>query len=658
MPGPQRNVSGLQPLLERSAVNTTTQAPDALLKSINSPADLRRLSPARLNELAEQLRRYLVQSVAHSGGHLAAGLGTVELTIALHAVFNTPDDALVWDVGHQCYPHKVLTGRREQLASIRQRDGISGFLRRDESDYDSFGAGHSSTSISAALGMAIANSLQGNDRKTAAIIGDGGITAGLAYEALNHAGTLDVDLMVVLNDNHMSISPNVGALNNYLRRLRASTRKIIDKLPALWAFHERSERMSRGMVIPGQWFEDLGFSYVGPVDGHDLPNLMRVMREVRSMTGPRILHVVTNKGHGYAPAAADPVKYHGVTPFNPELGIRSEATSSSTITSTSAPTSTATYTQVFGDWVCDMAKQDARLVAITPAMREGSGLVKFEQQFPDRYFDVAIAEQHSVTFAAGLAAQGMKPVVAIYSTFLQRGYDQLIHDVAIQKLPVLFAIDRAGLVGPDGATHTGSFDLSFMRCIPNLTIMAPVDGVELRNMLYTGFMHDGPVAVRYPRATSNELPDASMHTLPIGVAETRRIGKSIALLVFGTLLPTAMQVAETLNATVINMRYIKPLDVDMIKAMANSHDLLVTLEENSIAGGAGSAVNECLAANGLTVNILNLGLPDQNPEHGTRAEALQDAGLDYESILAAIQRRRALAEPARRMSRPINKIGR
>lgn len=614
--------------LQHEVSSVATAAPTSLLAAVDSPADLRNLSPQQLPQLAAEIRNYLLQTVSRSGGHLAAGLGTVELTIALHYVFNTPNDALVWDVGHQCYPHKVLTGRREQLPDIRRRGGLSGFLRRDESSYDSFGAGHSSTSISAALGMAIANARNNDHRKTAAIIGDGGMTAGLAYEALNHAGATDADLMVVLNDNRMSISPNVGALNNYLQRLRASTRNIADKLPALWAFHERSERAARGMVTPGQWFEDLGFKYFGLMDGHDLPTLLRVMREVRALKGPRLLHVITHKGHGYAPAVADPVKYHGVTPFNPNVGVVSDKST--------APT----YTQIFGEWLCEMAARDTRLAAITPAMREGSGLVKFEQQFPDRYFDVGIAEQHSVTLAAGLAAQGMKPVVAIYSTFLQRAYDQLIHDVAIQKLPVLFAIDRAGLVGPDGATHTGGFDLSYLRCIPGLTIMTPADGIELRNMLYTGYLHNGPVAVRYPRTTASaDALDAPMQTLPIGVAEVRRTGEAIAILAFGTLLTTAMQVAEQLNATVVNMRYVKPLDVSMIRTMAHSHDLIVTLEENAIAGGAGSAVNECLAASGLRVGILNLGLPDTNPEHATRAEALQDAGLDCESILAAIRAR-------------------
>jgi 1-deoxy-D-xylulose-5-phosphate synthase len=602
-----------------SLLKAAQSSPASLLATLDSPADLRRLAPHELVTIAQELREFLLTSVAGTGGHLSAGLGTVELTIALHYLFDTPRDALVWDVGHQGYPHKILTGRRHRMPSIRKRGGLSGFLRRDESPYDNFGAGHSSTSISAALGIALANAQLGLPSKSVAIIGDGGMTAGLAYEALEHAGATNADLMVVLNDNQMSISPNVGALTNYLARIRESRHGA--------ALRPRNLDVN----APGQWFEDLGISYFGPVDGHDLPTLLRIMRQVREMKGPRILHVVTNKGHGYAPAAADPVKYHGVTPFDPGMGIASAAKPSAT-----------TYTQVFGNWLCEMAARDERLVAITPAMREGSGLVGFASQFPQRYFDVGIAEQHSVTLAAGLACQGLKPVVAIYSTFLQRAYDQLIHDVAIQKLPVLFAIDRAGLVGPDGATHTGAFDLTYLRCIPGLTVMTPADGTELRNMLFTGFMQPGPVAVRYPRTNViNDPPAGAMELLPVGVAEIRRSGADVVLLVFGTLLDTAMKVAEKTGATVVNMRYVKPLDAKMVVAMAATHRLVVTLEENVVAGGAGSCVNECIASHGLAVGILNLGLPDEFPEHGSREEALRDAGLDCDGIVAAIAARLA-----------------
>jgi 1-deoxy-D-xylulose-5-phosphate synthase len=616
----------------------TPAAVQTLLDRLDDPAQLRELTVPQLQSLSDELRQYLISSVASCGGHLAAGLGAVELTIALHYCFDTPRDSLVWDVGHQGYPHKVLTGRRDRLTSIRRRGGLSGFLRREESVYDSFGAGHSSTSISAALGIAIANARLGESSKSVAIIGDGGMTAGLAYEALDHAGALDVDLMVVLNDNRMSISPNVGAMCRYLARLLSSRgyasmreggRRFLARLPRLLELADRAERQLKGMVVPGQLFEELGFAYFGPVDGHDLPGLVRVLDVMRQQTGPRLLHVVTHKGNGYAPAVADPVKYHGVTPFDPAVGIAGAAKPA------------ATFTQVFGDWLCETAAVEPQLVAITPAMSEGSGLVEFAARFPDRYFDVGIAEQHSVTFAAGLASRGLKPVVAIYSTFLQRAYDQLIHDVAIQNLPVLFAIDRGGLVGPDGATHNGSFDLSYLRCIPGLVIMAPSDGAELRDMLHTGFHLPGPVAVRYPRTS---VPDAGVarratQRLPLATAELRRQGSSVVMLVFGTLLPVAMAVAEQLDATVVNMRFIKPLDRDMVLRMAGSHDLVVTLEENAIAGGAGSAVGECLAAAGVTVSLLNLGLPDRYPEHGTRDEVLKDVGLDAAGILAAIGQR-------------------
>ena len=574
--------------------------------------------------------------MAHSGGHFSAGLGTVELTVALHYIFDTPRDSLVWDVGHQCYPHKILTGRKDRLHSIRRRGGLSGFLKRDESPYDAFGAGHSSTSISAALGIAIANERLGRDHKAVAIIGDGGITGGLAYEALAHAGSLETDLTVVLNDNQMSISPNVGALSDYLKRqtagrpalaARQKGRRAAAKPRELMELADRAQRRAEGLVIPGQWFEDLGFQYFGPIDGHDLPELLRALRQMRQLKGPRLLHVVTRKGQGYTPAEADPVKYHGVTSFDPELGI--------------APAgSSPTYTQIFGDWLCQVVARDPRLVAITPAMREGSGLVRFSELYPDRYLDVGIAEQHSTTLAAGLASAGMKPVVAIYSTFLQRAYDQLIHDVAIQDLSVLFAIDRAGLVGPDGATHTGAYDLSYLRCIPNLVVMTPSDGTELRNMLTTGYEHAGPAAVRYPRtAATPPALDRPPVVLPIGKAEVRRLGSGVALLVFGTLLASALKVAEMLDATVVNMRFVKPLDEDVVLDIARNHELLVTIEENAIAGGAGSAVGECLAAHGVPVPLLQLGLPDHYVEQGTRDEALKDAGLDADGMLAAIRTR-------------------
>jgi 1-deoxy-D-xylulose-5-phosphate synthase len=619
----------------------------SLLSRIDDPAALRKLAPEQLLTVAAELRQYLVQSVARCGGHLSAGLGTVELTVALHYCFDTPRDSLVWDVGHQCYPHKVLTGRRDQLTSIRQRGGLSGFLRREESPYDSFGAGHSSTSISAALGIAVANAQLGLDQRSVAIIGDGGMTAGLAFEALDHAGALDIDLLVVLNDNRMSISPNVGAISRYLTRILASRpytslrdggRRFLSRLPSLLALADKLERQVKGMIAPGQLFEEMGFAYYGPVDGHDLPTLVRVMKDLQRIRGPRLLHVVTNKGHGYAPAAADPVKYHGVTPFDPRVGIAGGVASANT------------YTRVFGQWLCDAAERDPRLVAITPAMREGSGMLEFAQRFPTRFFDVGIAEQHSVTFAAGLATRGLRPVVAIYSTFLQRAYDQLIHDVALQNLPVVFAIDRGGLVGPDGATHNGSYDLSYLRCVPGLVIMAPASGNELRDMLGTALAHDGPVAVRYPREAIPDRVEQEREPalIPLGKSELRRQGKRVALLVFGTLLPAALKVAETLDATVLNMRFVKPLDIEAVTAAARSHELVVTIEENAIAGGAGSAVGEALAAAALTTPLLNLGLPDLYPEQGTRAEVLADAGLDTEGLLAAIQARL----PPRTATRP------
>lgn len=614
----------------------------ALLDRIDNPEALRRLDASLLPQLAHELRAYLVESIARCGGHLAAGLGTVELAVALHHVFDTPQDAIVWDVGHQAYPHKALTGRRRQLAGIRRRGGLSGFLRREESPFDVFGAGHSSTSISAALGLAISHAQQRIDRRAVAVIGDGAMTAGLAFEALDHAGALDVDLLVVLNDNRMSISPNVGALNQYLARCatlggkRASSRRrdALRALAALWRPDAAGDDTEEQHRRPGELFEALGFAYFGPLDGHDVCGLARTLRTLKSMRGPRLLHVLTRKGCGYAPAEADPVKYHGVTPFDPRRGIAAGSAAE------------PTFTQVFGDWLCDLAARDPRTIAITPAMREGSGLVRFAKLFPDRYFDVGIAEQHAVTLAAGLAAGGLRPVVAIYSTFLQRAYDQLIHDVALQRLPVLFAVDRAGLVGPDGATHNGAFDLTFLRCVPNLILMTPADGGELRHMLHTGMQQQCPVAVRYPRASAAPCDvEEPLRTLAVGVAELRRNGRRVALLAFGTLLRAALDVAEVIDASVVNMRFVKPLDTRTVLAMARSHELIVTLEENAVAGGAGSAVVECLAAHGVHVDTLHLGLPDRYIEHGTRDEALADVGLDPTSILEAITEKLAQNGP-------------
>jgi 1-deoxy-D-xylulose-5-phosphate synthase len=612
-------------------------SPYQLLNSIDSPEDLRGLPLAKLPFLAQEMRDHLVGSVSSCGGHFAAGLGTVELTIALHYVFNTPEDRLVWDVGHQCYPHKIITGRRDRIGTVRRRNGLAPFLSRQESGYDAFGAGHSSTSISAALGMAIAARREGRGRKSVAVIGDGGMTAGLAYEALNHAGSLDVDLLVVLNDNNMSISPNVGALSNYLARVlsgnvyatvRRGGKKVLSSFPPMWDLARRAEKHAKAILTPGLLFEELGFNYVGPIDGHDLPTLVKVLRNLRELEGPRLLHVVTRKGRGYDPAEADPVKYHGVTPFDPRVGILP-------VQAKSVPT----YTQVFGDWLCDMAAQDERVLGITPAMREGSGMVRFSQRYPDRYFDVGIAEQHAVTLAAGLACEGLKPVVAIYSTFLQRAYDQLIHDVAVQRLPVLFAIDRAGVVGPDGPTHNGSYDLSYLRCVPNLVVMTPADENECRQMLTTGYRLDQPAAVRYPRASVVGVPiDPNLVALPLGKAQLRRRGRKVALLAFGTVLAPALEVGEEFDATVVNMRFVKPLDVEMVLQLASTHELLVTLEEHAVQGGAGSAVNECLAAHGVEMSIVNLGLPDRFIEHGTRDEMLQDAALDRRGIASALRR--------------------
>ncbi len=609
-----------------------------LLDSIDTPTDLRQLPEAQLPGVARELRRYLLESVASTGGHLAAGLGTVELTIALHYVFNTPHDHLVWDVGHQTYPHKILTGRKRQMPTLRQRGGIAGFPKRSESAYDAFGTGHSSTSISAALGMCIADQQQGRNNRSVAIIGDGAMTAGMAFEALNHAGDSDADLLVVLNDNDMSISANVGGLSNHLTRLltgslystiREGGKRVLENLPG--PAHEiakRAEEHVKGMVAPGTLFEELGFHYYGPIDGHDLTTLVPTLRNLAHIKGPRLLHVVTRKGKGYFPAEDDPSKYHGVGKFDPSTGEARPGAQTA-----SAPS----YTSVFSDWLCAMATQDDRLVGITPAMREGSGLVEFSKRFPKRYFDVGIAEQHAVTLAAGMACAGLKPVVAIYSTFLQRAYDQLIHDVALQNLPVLFAIDRAGIVGADGPTHTGAYDISYLRCIPNMVIMTPADAAETRAMLTTGLLHDGPCTVRYPRGASHGTADKSLHAVDFGKAVIVREGQGIALLVFGTLLQTASEVAAQLDATLVNMRFVKPLDAACIDAIAADHKLIVTIEDNAIAGGAGSGVSEYLDARGFNIARLHLGLPDRFIEHGDPVALHAEWGLDAAGMLSAIR---------------------
>jgi 1-deoxy-D-xylulose-5-phosphate synthase len=609
-----------------------------LLYTIESPSDLRRMPLGRLPALASELRDFLIQSVSTRGGHFAAGLGTVELTIALHYVFDTPRDRLVWDVGHQAYPHKVLTGRRDRLHTIKQDGGLAPFPTRHESEYDTFGVGHSSTSISAALGMAVAAARAGSDRRVVAIIGDGAMTAGMAFEALNHAGSLPADLLVILNDNDMSISENVGALSNHFARvlsgrvyahLREGGKKVLRQMPTVWELARRSEEHLKGMVLPGTLFEEMGFNYIGPMDGHDVKALVTTLGNLRRLRGPQLLHVVTRKGKGYAPAEADPIKWHGPGPFDPASG---------TIFKEKA--SGPTYSQVFGEWLCDMAERDTRIIGITPAMREGSGLVEFSKRFPDRYFDVAIAEQHAVTFAAGLAAEGLKPVVAIYSTFLQRAYDQFIHDVALQNLPVVFAVDRAGLVGSDGATHQGSYDLAYARCVPNLVIMAPADENECRQMLYTASTLNGPAIVRYPRGCGPGVAVApELTALPVGKAQLRREGKSgLALLAFGALVAPAQTIAERLDATLVNMRFIKPLDEDLIVALAARHRALVTIEENVTQGGAGSAVGEVLASEGLLLPLLALGIPDRFIEHGSREGCLAAAGLDAASLGASVER--------------------
>jgi 1-deoxy-D-xylulose-5-phosphate synthase len=609
-----------------------------ILDHLQSPADLRELDEEALPALAGELRDFLIDAVSSSGGHFGAGLGCVELTVALHYLYDTPKDRIVWDVGHQAYPHKILTGRKATITTIKKTGGLAPFPRRSESEYDTFGVGHSSTSISAALGMALAAERQGSDRRVVAVIGDGGMTAGMAFEALNHGGDLDPNLLVILNENQMSISPNVGAITKMLGRLmsgptvtsiRERGKQLMHRDSRTWRFMSRWEEHVKGMVMPSTLFEELGFNYLGPIDGHDLPTLLRTIRTAQSVDGPNLLHIITAKGKGYPPAEADPVAYHAVAPFDRTQGVISKPASGS-----------PSYTSVFGQWLCDMADLDHSLMAITPAMREGSGLVEFEKRFPDRYFDVGIAEQHSVTLAAGMACEGCHPVVAIYSTFLQRAYDQLIHDVAVQNLPVLFAVDRAGLVGSDGPTHAGSFDLSFLRCVPNMVVMAPSDENECRQMLYTGFRHPGPAAVRYPRGRGpGTTIEKAMSPLPLGKAEVLLHGSGIAILAFGSPVTDCLEIAAQLDATLVNMRFVKPLDTELVLSFAASHSLLVTVEENVVAGGAGSGVNEALAAAGVACAVLNIGLPDRFVEHGSRESCLADAGLDAAGISRQIMQR-------------------
>ena len=613
-----------------------------LLKTIDEPAALRKLDRKGLKRLADELRMFVLESVSQTGGHLSSNLGTVELTIALHYVFDTPRDRIVWDVGHQTYPHKILTGRREAMARLRMMGGISGFPRRQESEYDTFGTAHSSTSISAALGMAIGAKLKGEvgeaRRRVVAVIGDGAMSAGMAFEALNNAGVTDTDLLVILNDNDMSISPAVGAMNRYLARLmsgrfyaaaKKAGEKVLGGVPPLLEWAKRVEEHAKGLVVPSTLFEEFGFNYVGPIDGHDLDSLVPTLRNIRELKGPQFLHVVTKKGQGYKLAEADPVLYHGPGKFDPVEGIKKSSGGK------------PTYTQVFSDWLCDMAREDSRLVGITPAMREGSGLVRFAQEYPDRYFDVGIAEQHAVTFAAGLACEGLKPVLAIYSTFLQRGYDQLIHDVCIQNLPIVFALDRAGLVGGDGATHNGAFDLAYLRCVPNMVILTPSDENECRQMLYTAFSLEGPAAVRYPRGSGPGARVArEMQALPLGKGVVKRHGRGgAAILAFGSMLAPAIDAAEDIDATVVDMRFVKPLDAELATEIAKTHALVVTVEENSVMGGAGSAVSEALAARSVGTPLLQLGLPDHFVDHGDQAQLLASIGLDRAGILRAIRER-------------------
>jgi 1-deoxy-D-xylulose-5-phosphate synthase len=610
-----------------------------LLDTVNAPADLRKLNADELVQLTDELRLFMLFCVGKTGGHFGAGLGVTELTVALHYVFNTPNDRLVWDVGHQTYPHKILTGRREQMLSMRQKDGLSGFPKRSESEFDTFGVGHSSTSISAALGMAMASAQLEESRKTVAIMGDGAMTAGMAFEAINHASHVDKDLLVILNDNQMSISKNVGGLSTYFSKLWASRfynqlrergKKALSSLPHAKNFVRRTEEYMKSMVSPATIFEELGFYYIGPIDGHDLPLLVQTLTNLKAIKGPVMLHIITHKGKGFAPAENDPVGYHALNKIEPKQAV---------LVAADEPPKKAKpkYQKVFGDWLCDMAAEDQRLIGITPAMCDGSGMNEFAEQFPDRYEDVAIAEQHAVTLAAGMACEGLKPVVAIYSTFLQRAYDQLIHDVAIQNLDVLFALDRAGLVGEDGATHAGAYDISYLRCIPNMLLMAPSDENETRQLLYTGYMYSGPAAVRYPRGTGpGATIQKEMSAVPIGKGIVVREGAGTAILNFGTLLDSAVTVANQLNSTVADMRFIKPIDKELIRSLAETHDLLVTLEENSIAGGAGSGVIEFLAAEGIVMPILQLGLPDKLIDHGTHAEQLVSINLDTASIQSAI----------------------
>ena len=607
------------------------------LSRIDSPADLRQFDERELPDVARELRDYLIESVAGAGGHFGAGLGVVELTVALHYLYDTPNDRLVWDVGHQCYPHKILTGRRDRISTIKKKDGLAPFPKRDESEYDTFGVGHSSTSISAALGMALAAQRKGDARKIIAIIGDGGLTGGMAYEALHHGGDVDPDMLVILNDNQMSISENVGALPKMLARLmtsrtlnamREGTKRRLKRGGFLYRFLKRWEEHAKGMFVPSTLFEELGFHYFGPIDGHDLPMLLHSLKTLKGLKGPQLLHVITTKGKGYAPAEREQIEYHAVGPFDPDKGVAKKAAGK------------VTYTEVFGDWLCDMAASDERLYAITPAMREGSGLVRFSREFPQRYFDVGIAEQHAVTLAAGMACEGAKPVVAIYSTFLQRGYDQLIHDVAIQKLDVTFAIDRGGVVGPDGATHAGSFDLSYLRCIPNMVVAAPSDENECRQLLTTAFRHEGPAAVRYPRGTGPGAKiDAELAALPIGKGEIRLRGSRVAILAFGSPLTDALNVGKEIGATVANMRFVKPLDEALILELARAHAAIVTVEDNAVAGGAGSAVAEFLESKNLQIPVLQLGLPDRFLEHASREQLLAEAGIDASGIRSAITKR-------------------
>jgi 1-deoxy-D-xylulose-5-phosphate synthase len=617
-----------------------TRPSTPLLDTLNSPADLRGLDEKQLTDVADQLRQFLLYCVGQTGGHFGAGLGVVELTIALHYVYNTPTDRLVWDVGHQTYPHKILTGRRDQMLTMRQYQGLSGFPKRSESDYDTFGVGHSSTSISAALGMALGDALAGNKNKHVAIIGDGAMTAGMAFEALNHAAHTGQDLLVILNDNNMSISPNVGGLATYFSKiwasqfynaLRENSKRVLTKIPHAWEAARRTEEHMKGLVSPGTLFEEMGFNYVGPIDGHDLPELVSYFRKLNKIKGPKLLHIITQKGKGFSPAEADPVGYHALNKLEPKATVS---------IAQPKPQSAPKYQDVFGQWLCDMAEQDERLIAITPAMCEGSGMVQFTERFPKRYHDVAIAEQHAVTLAAGIACENQKPVVAIYSTFLQRAYDQLIHDVALQNLDVTFAIDRAGIVGEDGPTHAGSFDLSFLRCIPNMVIAAPSDENECRQLLYSAYQYQGPAAVRYPRGKGTGAAiEQSMHTLPLGKGILLREGKDIAIVNFGTLLSAARTAADTLNASLCDMRWVKPLDETLLKHLATNHQLIVTLEENSIAGGAGSSVAEYFAAQGIIVPILHLGLPDHYIDHGKQEKILAAIGLDSDGISRSISAR-------------------